>query len=109
MSKFKNYFNERTYNKLGGVKVSILTVQSHNMSFSLIHCVHSHTYLADHPSKINVLKNTDMNIPENACFLSLLMDLRWYYTLNIIVFSTCKQGNKYMEICRTILCINMCK
>ena len=36
---------------------------------------------------------------ENACFPSLLMDLRSY--------NTCNQGNKYMEICRTILCINI--
>ena len=36
-------------------------------------------------------KNMDMNMAENACFLSLLMDLRSY--------NTCNQGNKYMEIC----------
>ena len=41
-----------------------------------------------------------MNMAENACFLLLLMDLRWY--------NTCNQGNKYMEIYRTILWINIC-
>ena len=34
-------------------------------------------------------KNTDMNMAENACFLSLLMDLRSY--------NICNQRNKYME------------
>ena len=38
---------------------------------------------------------------ENACFLSLLMDLRSY--------NTCNQGNKYMEIGQTILCLNIYK
>ena len=38
---------------------------------------------------------------EIACFLSLLMGLRSH--------NTCNQGNKYMEICRTLplLCINI--
>ena len=35
---------------------------------------------------------------EIACFLALLMGLRSH--------KTCNQGNKYMEMCRTILCIN---
>ena len=34
---------------------------------------------------------------EIACFLSLLMELKSH--------NTCIQGNKYMEIYRTILCI----
>ena len=38
-------------------------------------------------------------MPEIACFLALLMGLRSY--------KTCNQGNKYMEMCRTILCINI--
>ena len=37
---------------------------------------------------------------EIACFLALLMGLRSHKTYN--------QGNKYMEMCRTILYINMC-
>ena len=37
---------------------------------------------------------------EIACFLSLLMALRSH--------NTCNQGNKYMEMYRTILCINIC-
>ena len=37
---------------------------------------------------------------EIACFLALLMGLRSH--------KTCNQGNKYMEMCRTILCINIC-
>ena len=52
-------------------------------------------------SKINVQKNTEMNMAEIACFLSLLMELRLY--------NTCNQGNKNIEIYRTILCINICK
>ena len=36
---------------------------------------------------------------EIVCFLSLLMGLRSH--------NTCNQGNKYMEIYRTILCINI--
>ena len=35
-----------------------------------------------------------------ACFLALLMELRSHNTYN--------QENKYMEIYRTILCINIC-
>ena len=35
-----------------------------------------------------------------ACFLSLLMRQRSH--------NTCNQGNNYMEICGTILCINIC-
>ena len=35
-----------------------------------------------------------------ACFLALLKVLRSH--------NTCNQGNKYMEMCRAILCINMC-
>ena len=45
-------------------------------------------------------KNTDMNMTKIACFLALLMGLRSH--------KTCNQGNKYMEMCRTILCINIC-
>ena len=37
---------------------------------------------------------------EIECFLALLMGLRSH--------KTCNQGNKYMEMCRTILCINIC-
>ena len=37
---------------------------------------------------------------EIACFLALLMGLRSHKTRN--------QGNKDMEMCRTILCINIC-
>ena len=37
---------------------------------------------------------------EIACFLALLMGLRLH--------KTCNQGNKYMEMCRTIVCINIC-
>ena len=37
---------------------------------------------------------------EIACFPALLMGLRSH--------KTCNQGNKYMEMCRTILCINIC-
>ena len=37
---------------------------------------------------------------EIACFLALLMGLRLH--------KKCNQGNKYMEMCRTILCINIC-
>ena len=33
---------------------------------------------------------------ESACYLSLLMNLRSHNTC------TCNQGNKYMEICKTI-------
>ena len=36
---------------------------------------------------------------EIACFLALLIRLRSHKTFN--------QGNKYMEMCRTILCINI--
>ena len=36
---------------------------------------------------------------EIACFLALLMGLRLH--------KTCKKGNKYMEMCGTILCINI--
>ena len=54
----------------------------------------------DQPSKINVKKNTDMNMAEIACFLSLLMGLRSHKTSN--------QGNKYMEMCITKFCINIC-
>ena len=35
-----------------------------------------------------------------ACFLALLKGLRLH--------NTCKQGNKYMKMCRAILCINIC-
>ena len=35
-----------------------------------------------------------------ACFLALLKGLRLH--------NTCNQGNKYMEMCRTISCINIC-
>ena len=45
-------------------------------------------------------KNTDMNLAEIACLQALLMGLRSH--------KTCNQGNKYMEMCRTILCINIC-
>ena len=45
-------------------------------------------------------KNTDMNMAEIACFLALLMGLRLH--------KTCNQVNKYMLMCRTILCINIC-
>ena len=45
-------------------------------------------------------KHTDMNMAEIACFLALLMRLRSH--------KTCNQGNKYLEMCRTILCINIC-
>ena len=41
-----------------------------------------------------------MNMAEIACFLALLMGLRLH--------KTCTQGKKYMEICRTISCINIC-
>ena len=41
---------------------------------------------------------------EAACFLSVLMGLRSHN----INRPTCNQGNKYMEICRTILCISVC-
>ena len=44
-------------------------------------------------------KNTDMNMAKIACFLALLKGLRSH--------NTCNQGNKYMEMCRTILCINI--
>ena len=37
---------------------------------------------------------------EIACLLALLMELRSH--------KTCNQGNKYMEMRRTILCINIC-
>ena len=37
---------------------------------------------------------------EIACFLALLKGLRSH--------KTCDQGNKYMEMSRTILCINKC-
>ena len=37
---------------------------------------------------------------EIACLLALLMGLRSY--------KTCNQGNKYMEMSRTILYINIC-
>ena len=37
---------------------------------------------------------------EIACFLALLIELRSH--------KTCNQGNKYMEMCRTILYINIC-
>ena len=37
---------------------------------------------------------------EIACFLALLMGLGSH--------KICNQGNKYMEKCRTILCINIC-
>ena len=37
---------------------------------------------------------------EVACFPALLMGLRLH--------RTCNQGNKYMVMCRTILCINIC-
>ena len=67
------------------------------MLFSLMHCVDSYN---DHPSKINVPKNTVMNMVEIACFLSLLMGLRSH--------NTCNQGNKYKKMYRTILCINIC-
>ena len=40
-----------------------------------------------------------MNMAEIACILALLMGLRLH--------KTCNQGNKYMEMCRTILCINI--
>ena len=59
----------------------------------------SYAYFSRPPIKINVPKNTDMNMAENAYFLSLLMGLRSH--------NTCNQGNKYMEICRTILCTNI--
>ena len=36
---------------------------------------------------------------EIACFLALIMGLRSH--------KTCNQGNKYMEMCRTILCTNI--
>ena len=45
-------------------------------------------------------KNTDMNIAKIACFLALLMRLRSH--------KTCNQGHKYVKMCRTILCINIC-
>ena len=41
-----------------------------------------------------------MNMAKIACFLAQLMGLR--------SLKTCNQGNKYMEMCRTILCINIC-
>ena len=41
-----------------------------------------------------------MNMAEIACFLALLMGLSSHKTSD--------QGNKYMEMCRTILCINIC-
>ena len=37
---------------------------------------------------------------EIACYLVLLMGLRSH--------KACNQGNKYMLMCRTILCINIC-
>ena len=37
---------------------------------------------------------------EIACFLSLLMGQRSH--------NACNQENNYMEICRTILCSNIC-
>ena len=37
---------------------------------------------------------------EIACFLALLMGQRSH--------KTCNQGNKYMVMCRTIVCINIC-
>ena len=37
---------------------------------------------------------------EIACFLALLMGLKLH--------KTCNQGNKYIEMCRTILGINIC-
>ena len=45
-------------------------------------------------------KNTDMNMAEIACFLALLMGLKSH--------KTCNQGNKYIEMCRTKLGINIC-
>ena len=39
-------------------------------------------------------------MPENACVPALLMGLRSH--------KTCNQGNKYMVMCKTILCINIC-
>ena len=48
--------------------------------------------------KLMSQKNTDMNMAEIACFLSLLMGLRSH--------NTCNQGIKYMKIYRTTLCIN---
>ena len=44
-------------------------------------------------------KKTDINMAEKACFLSLLIGPRLY--------NTCKKGNKYIEACETILCINI--
>ena len=37
---------------------------------------------------------------EIVCYLVLLMGLRPH--------KACNQGNKYMLMCRTILCINIC-
>ena len=45
-------------------------------------------------------KNTDTNVAKIACFPALLMELRSH--------KTCNQGNKYMEMCRTILCTIIC-
>ena len=70
------------------------------MSFTLMHCVHGYIYLGRPPIKNEChKKNEDMNMIKIACFLSLLMGLRSH--------NTCNQGNKYMEIYRTLLCINI--
>ena len=67
----------------------------------MIH-VDSYTYLCRPAIKNEcpLPKKKDMNMAKIACFLSLLMGLRLH--------NTCNQGNKYMEMCRTILCINIC-
>ena len=42
----------------------------------------------------------DVNMTEIAWFLALVNGLKSQ--------NTCNQGNKYMEMCTTILCINIC-
>ena len=77
MTKIKNYFDKHIANFVG-IKVSILTVKTRSVVFidTLRHCVHRYTYLGRPPIKNKCPKNTDMNIAEIACFLSLLMGLR---------------------------------
>ena len=60
----------------------MLTAQTQNVIFI-------DALRVDHPSKLNVPKNTDMNMAEIACFLALLMRL--------ISHNTYSQENKLLN------------
>ena len=63
-------------------------------------CAYLHIFKQTTHQKLMFQKTTDMNKAEIACFLALLMGLKSH--------KTCNQGNKYMVMCKTIVCINIC-